>query len=66
MQPYKIVSATLISYSGRRHPIKVVTEPLVCPLREAKEKLLDTFCSMCAHRSDPFVKIEVKTVPLFN
>ena len=66
MQPYKIVSATLISYSVRRHPIKIETEPLVCPVREAKERILDTFARMCSHRSDPFVKIEVKTRPLFN
>ena len=55
MQPYKIVSATLISYSGRRHPITIETEPLACPLKEAKERILDTF-----------VKIEVNTRPLFN
>ena len=65
-QPYKIVGATLISYSGRRHPIRIETEPLACPLREAKEKILDTFARMCSHRSDPFVKIEVKTRPLLN
>lgn len=66
MEPYRITQATLVTYSGKRHSIQVVTEPMACPLREAKEKLLDMFCSMCSHRSDPFVKIEVKTVPLFN
>ena len=30
-----------------------------------KEKLLDAFCQMCRNNSDPFVRIELKTEPLF-
>ena len=53
MNPYEIVSATLISYSGRRHPIKIETEPLACPLKEAKERILDTFAACAATAATP-------------
>lgn len=66
MEPYRITQATLVTYSGKRHPMEVQSEVLTKPLRIIKEKLLDTFCQMCRNNGDPFVRIEVKTEPLFK
>lgn len=65
MEPYRITQATLVTYSGKRHPIHVKSEVLTKPIRIIKEKLLDAFCQMCRNNSDPFVRIELKTEPLF-
>ena len=66
MEPYRIKSATLITYSGKRHPIKLESEVITKPLRIIKESLLDTFSKMCENNGDPFVRIEVRTEPLFK
>lgn len=66
MEPYRITSAILITYSGKRHPIKLESEFITKPLRIIKESLLDTFSKMCENNGDPFVRIEVRTEPLFK
>ena len=66
MEPYTITQATLITYSGKRVPIIPSKEIFTKPIRIIKEKLLDTFCQMCRNNGDPFVRIEVKTEPLFK
>lgn len=65
MKPYRITQATLVTYSGKRLPMKVKSEVLTKPIRIIKDKLLDAFCQMCLNNSDPFVRIELKTEPLF-
>lgn len=64
MTPYKITSARLITYSGRAVPIGIEDKVFTMPVRQVKEKILDTFCTMCKHSPDPFVKIEVRTQTL--
>lgn len=66
MSPYKITSATLTTYSGRKVEIKLESEIFSKPLRVVKEQILDSFIKMCKESTDPFVKIECKTKPLFN
>ena len=66
MKPYRITQATLVTYSGRRHPMYVQSEVFTQHIRIIKEKLLDDFCRMCRNNGDPFVRIEVKTEPLFK
>ena len=66
MEPYRITQATLVTYSGKRLPMKVKSEVLTKPIRIIKEKWLDTFCQMCRNNGDPFIRIELKTEPLFN
>ena len=65
MKPYRITQATLVTYSGKRLPMKVKSEVLTNPIRIIKDKLLDAFCQMYRNNSDPFVRIELKTEPLF-
>lgn len=43
MEPYRITQATLVTYSGKRHPMQVKSEVLTKPIRIIKEKLLDAF-----------------------
>ena len=66
MEPYRITEATLVTYSGKRKSLEVQSEVLTKPVRIMKERMLDAFCNATRNSSDPFVKIEVKTVPLFN
>lgn len=66
MEPYRITQAVLVTYSGKKVPMGVRSEIQTKPLRIIKEKMLDTFCQMCKNSSDPFVRIEVKTEPLFK
>lgn len=66
MKPYRIIEATLITYSGKKESLEIQSEVLTKPVRIVKEKMLDAFCSATRNSSDPFVRIEVKTVPLFN
>ena len=61
MYPYRITSATLITYAGRRHTMAMTTEIFTDPVNKVKDCILDKICQMCAHRDDPFVKIEVRT-----
>lgn len=65
MKPYRIIQATLTTYSGRKHTVDIKTEILTKPLRIVKDKILDSFCKTC-NNTDPFVRIDVKTEPLFN
>lgn len=65
MQPYRIIQAKLITYSGKVVPIeinKVFTEPL----RKVKDMILDAFVGMCKDSKDPFVRIEVRTKELIS
>lgn len=65
MQPYRIIQAKLITYSGKVVPIeinKVFTEPL----RKVKDMILDAFVGMCKESKDPFVRIEVRTKELIS
>lgn len=64
MTPYKITSATLTTYSGKRHQVELETEYTTAPLHKVKEQLLDWFCKN--HRQDPFVRIEVRTTKLLS
>ena len=66
MEPYRITEATLITYSGKRKSMEVQSEVLTKPVRIIKERMLDALCNATRNSADPFVKIEVKTVPLFN
>jgi hypothetical protein len=61
MKPYLITQAKLITYSGKVVPIEVEGKVFTEPIRKVKEKILDTFCTMCKNSRDPFVKIEVRT-----
>ena len=61
MEPYRITSATLTTYAGRRHTMSMTTEVFTQPVVKVKELILDKICKMCTHRADPFVKIEVRT-----
>lgn len=65
MTPYKITSATITTYSGKRVEMSVESEYLTDPVRKVKERMLDWFCKHTDQR-DPFVRIEVKTKQLFN
>ena len=65
MTPYRITSASLITYSGKVVPIeinKVFTEPI----RKVKDMILDAFCKICKESKDPFVRIEVITKELIS
>lgn len=64
MAPYKITSATLTTYSGRRQTVEVKSEILTDPVKVVKERILDWFCRH-TNKHDPFVKIDVKTEPVF-
>lgn len=66
MNPYRITQATLTTYSGKKVTVKLETEVFSKPLRVVKEILLDGFVNMCKSSTDPFVKIECKTQPLFQ
>ena len=66
MEPYRITQATLVTYSGKMHSMQVQSGFLTKPIRIIKEKLLDAFCQMCRNNNDPFVRIELKTEPLFD
>lgn len=66
VEPYRIESATFTTYSGRKVTVEMETEILKEPVRKVKERILDTFCKMCSKSKDPFVSIEVKTVPAFK
>lgn len=59
--PYKIVGATLVTYSGKRCTLSIETEVLTIPLWKAKENLLDGLKKCRCATTDPFVSIEVKT-----
>lgn len=59
MTPYKITSATLTTYSGRRHTIDVESEYMTVSVRKVKERMLDWFTSKIKS-SDPFVRKEVE------
>lgn len=65
MTPYKITSATLTTYSGRRHTIDVESEYMTESVRKVKERMLDWFTSKIKS-SDPFVKIELRTKEMFS
>lgn len=65
MTPYKITSATITTYSGKRVEMSVESEYLTDPVRKVKERMLDWFCKNTDQR-DPFVRIEVKTKQLFS
>ena len=67
MEPYRITSAVLVSYSGRKVPVQMESEVFTKPLHFVKESILDGFVSMCKQSDDPFVKIEkVVVVPVFK
>lgn len=66
MTPYKITQAKLITYSGRVVPIEIEDKVFFEPIRKVKDKILDSFVRMCKESRDPFVKIEVRTTPLFS
>lgn len=65
MTPYKITSATLTTYSGRRHTIDVESEYMTESVRKVKERMLDWFTSKIKS-SDPFVKIELRTKEMLS
>ena len=66
MKPYLITQAKLITYSGKVVPIEVESKVVTEPIRKVKEKILDTFCTMCKNSRDPFVRIEVRTKELIS
>lgn len=66
MIPYRITQAKLITYSGKSVPIEIEDKVFTEPIRKVKDKILDTFCSMCKGSKDPFVKIEVRTKELMS
>ena len=64
MNPYRITSATLTTYSGRKVKVTLETEIFNKPLRIVKDMILDGFIKACKS-SDPFVSIECKTKSVF-
>ena len=65
--PYRITSATLVTYSGKRAKIQIQSEVFTEPLPKVKDRILDAFVQMCKSSGDPFVRIEnVVTEPLFK
>ena len=64
MNPYRITSATLTTYSGRKVHVNLETEIFNKPLRQVKDMILDGFIKACKS-SDPFVSIECKTKQVF-
>lgn len=66
MQPYRITSASLITYSGKVVPIEIENRIFTKPLRKVKDMILDAFCKMCKESRDPFVRIEVRTQGLWK
>jgi hypothetical protein len=66
MQPYRIIQAKLITYSGKVVPIEIENKVFTEPIRKVKDMILDAFCKMCKESRDPFVKIEVRTKELIS
>ena len=66
MKPYRVTKATLITYSGKREVRDVDSEIYTEPIRKVKDMLLDSFIRAYNNPDDPYVKIEVRTVPLFE
>ena len=66
MEPYTITQATLITYSGKRVPIIPSKEIFTKPIRIIKEAILDGFVKACKGSRVPFVRIEVRTQPVFQ
>ena len=66
MKPYRVISAKLITYSGKSVPIEIDDKMYTLPVRKLKDMILDAFCHMCKESKDPFVRIEVRTKPLFD
>jgi hypothetical protein len=64
--PYKIVGATLVTYSGKRCTLSIETEVLTIPVWKAKERLLDGLKKCRCSVTDPYVSIEVKVRKMFN
>lgn len=66
MQPYRIIQAKLITYSGKVVPIEVESKVFTEPIRKVKDMILDAFIKMCKESKDPFVRIECKTKELWK
>ena len=66
MEPYTITQATLVTYSGKRVPIIPSKEIFTKPIRIFKDAILDGFVKACKGSKDPFVRIEVRTQPVFQ
>lgn len=66
MQPYRIIQAKLITYSGKVVPIEIENKVFTEPIRKVKDMILDAFVGMCKESKDPFVRIEVRTKELIS
>ena len=66
MEPYTITHATLVTYSGKRVPIIPSKEIFTKPIRIIKDAILDGFVKACKGSRYPFVRIEVRTQPVFQ
>ena len=66
MEPYTITQATLVTYSGKRVPIIPSKEIFTKPIRIIKDAILDGFVKACKGSRDLFVRIEVRTHPVFQ
>ena len=66
MEPYTITQATLVTYSGKRVPIIPSKEIFTKPIRIIKDAILDGFVKACKGSRAPFVRIEVRTQPVFQ
>ena len=66
MEPYTITQATLVTYSGKRVPIIPSKEIFTKPIRIIKDAILDGLVKACKGSRDPFVRIEIRTHPVFQ
>lgn len=66
MEPYTITQATLVTYSGKRVPIRPSKEIFTKPIRIIKDAILYGFVKACKGSRDPFVRIEVRIQPVFQ
>lgn len=62
IEPYKITSATLVTYSGRTFTVEMSTDTLTCPYFKAKERLLDSFQDAMRQSNDPPVSVKKMVV----
>lgn len=59
MKPYKITHIILITYSGKRIPLEIVSSEIINkPLKSMKEKILDSFKTMTDTPIDCEIKIK--------
>ena len=66
MEPYTITQATLVTCWGKRVPIIPSKEIFTKPIRIIKDAILDGLVKACKGSRDPFVRIEIRTHPVFQ